>query len=127
MGQVDIKKALRTACAQQLKRIPSNLPNKPETEDDRKTYLETFAKYAKSPIHAQQVMDVLIETCEFYPKVSQIVTMCQQISGSMELPPGCSRCNGDPYVVIERNGTDVAARCECQRGKFLSAMDQARR
>src|SRR5258708_1163055 len=99
MGQSDLKANMRSICAQALKRIPTNIAGKPETEDERRSYIDAFAKYVKSPLHAQQVVDLLIETCEFYPKVSQIVTTCQQVEGSMELPPGCPRCNGDAYVV----------------------------
>lgn len=40
-----------------------------------------------------------------------------------ELPPGCVICNGAPHVATERG----AARCRCERGKALAAMDRERR
>jgi hypothetical protein len=39
-----------------------------------------------------------------------------------QLPTGCDRCNGEPYVITD----DGAARCTCARGRELLQMDQRR-
>ena len=42
---------------------------------------------------------------------------------ALDLPKGCSRCNGRPFV----EGPDGAARCSCQRGRELLELDHQRR
>ena len=49
------------------------------------------------------------------------------IASSIQLPPGCPRCSGVDFVIVEINGSSKGDRCSCERGKILALMDARRR
>ena len=44
-----------------------------------------------------------------------------------DIPRGCSRCNGLPWVTVALpNGISAASRCDCPRGIWYQQKDRAR-
>lgn len=119
---------LRKICQRELERIPSNLVNGPETASDIRLYVDAFERNCVSEMHAKRVVDSLVEICQFYPKIADIVTMCKSIDARAgeTMPPGCQTCNGEHWIIITRNGAQGTARCSCERGRFLAARDRER-
>lgn len=122
--------SLKQVCKEQLKRLPANLPNGPESDTDRRCYLEAFERHARSETHATRVIDSLIETSMFYPKIPELVAACEYIAGDA-VPGGCPVCRDEPWVTGEREvrGEKVTAagRCNCDRGRYFAARDAERK
>lgn len=120
---------LRQACAKQLDRIPKNLPGAPDSDSDKKLYLGAFEKHARSESHAQRVIDSIVESAVFYPKIPELIEACEYISGD-NLPTGCPICHGEPWISgtkkFKGREYDCAVRCSCERGKYLLARDRER-
>ena len=99
----------------------------PDNDNDRKAYIDAFEKHARSEVHAARVIDSLIETCQFYPRIPELIDACNYIGGDA-LPPPCGVCGGEPWVsVTSPEGIDYAGRCGCERGIFLKRRDRERR
>jgi hypothetical protein len=120
---------LRAICKREMERIPRNLAGGPDNPSDLRGYVDAFERHCANETHAKRVIDSLIETCQFYPRIAEIVTMCKAIDpleGGV-LPPGCAKCGGEAWVAGEINGHECAMRCDCERGKYLRARDRERR
>ena len=45
---------------------------------------------------------------------------------AIQLPAGCSTCNGRPFVTVFIRGVQCSDRCSCDRGQALAAKDRER-
>lgn len=110
------------------------MPGEPRDPDTLKPALQERVKAltarARSEVHATRVVDSLVESCQFWPTVAEIVTACEYISGD-SLPPGCPACSSDPWIHTEREVrgqlVNVSSRCDCERGRYFAARDKERR
>ncbi len=114
---------LRAICKRELERIPRNLVGGPDNSSDQRAYVDAFERNCVNETHAKRVVDSLIETCTFYPKIADIVTMCKSIDtrAGETLPAGCATCKGELWIVVTRGTYEGTSRCSCERGRFLAA------
>lgn len=88
--------------------------------------VSTLERCSRSEEHCQRIIDSILHTNQFFPTVSDLVQASEYISGE-STPQGCGRCAGANWVVVVRNGYDGAARCDCERGRYLANRDRERK
>ena len=114
---------------EQLSRL-RGMPGDPKEAEDLAAALKerrrALLNGARSEVHARRIVDSLLDTCQFFPTVSEIREACEYIAGDV-LPDGCAECRGAPFVTVTRNGVEGAGRCSCERGRYLAARDRERK
>jgi hypothetical protein len=108
--------SMTTICRQQLGRIPSSLPGAPKEQSAQRSYVDIFARHANNELHAIRVIDHLLENSTFFPKISEIVTACNQISATdqaaVKVRTSCKYCQGSGYRVVNgEHGLSAAYPC----------------
>lgn len=93
----------------------------PTMEGGIRELVDTLQRHTKSEEHARRVITLALETSGNCPAPFDLVQLCKGTGEGTALPGGCSKCDGN-WRITEAG----AIRCNCVRGKMLTAMDQER-
>lgn len=113
-----------TIAKQQMRRC-AGMPAQPTDEVALRERVRALRNHSRTEKHTQKIIDSLLETCQFFPTVADIVQASGYISEG-DTPGGCDQCAGEPWVAVKRGAYDASVRCNCERGKYLRARDRER-
>ena len=84
----------------------------------------TAITYAKDLKHLERVITQVIEEDQICPRPMALRNLLARPEES-DIPRGCSRCNGSPWVTVALpNGISAASRCDCPRGIWYRQKDR---
>jgi hypothetical protein len=135
-------KLTRDHARAQAARLQANPILAPQSDAGRTELIDCLMRNCQSSEHCAAAMTALLDGSIEFPREMETTTArlafcARRLQIAETAPAGCDRCYLGPDVTTgeirwyahvpgERNGYTYAARCDCERGKWLAARDRER-